>query len=83
MSRLRMLFHKRPYVAAAAFSHRGVAWRIACEVLGIEGSLGTLRDTHPDQGSSVIVRGKVLWYHKLHEGEWFYLVGGYEILTSW
>ena len=81
-SRLKTLFHERPYVAAAAFSRGGIAWRIAREVLGNEGSLDTLRDTHPDQGSSVIVRGNNLWYHKLHEGEWFYLVGGYEILTG-
>ena len=83
MSRLRTLFHERPYIAAAAFSCGGIAWRIAREVLGIEGSLDTLLDTHPDQGSPVIVGGNKLWYHKVHEGEWFYLVGGYEILTGW
>lgn len=82
MSRLRTFFHERPYVAAAAFSRGGIAWRIAREVLGIEGSLEILRDAHPDQGSSVTVRGNGVWYHKLHEGEWFYLVGGYEILTG-
>ena len=83
MSRLRMLFHERPYIAAAVFSRGGIAWRIAREVLGIEGSLDTLLDAHPNQGSSVIMGGNKLWYHKDHKGKWFYLVGGYEILTSW
>ena len=83
MSRLRTLFHEHPYIAAAAFSRGGIAWRIAREVLGIEGSLDTLLNAHPDQGSSVIMGGNKLWYHKVHEGKWFYLVGGYEILTGW
>ena len=83
MSRLRTLFHERPHIAAAAFSRGGIAWRIAREVLGIEGSVDTLLDTHPDQSSPAIVRENKLWYHHVHEGEWFYLVGGYEILTGW
>lgn len=48
MSRVRTLFHERPYVAAAAFSRGGIAWRIAREALGIEGSFDILRDTYPD-----------------------------------
>ena len=83
MSRVRTLFHERPYVAAAAFSRGGIAWRIAIEVLGIEGSFDIILDTYPDSGSSLKVEKKEYWRHELTEGEWFYLVGGYEILTGW
>lgn len=82
MSRVRTFFHERPYAVAAAFSRGGIAWRIAREVLGIEGSFDALRNTYPNQGSSVRVKGNNYWFHELDEGEWFYLVGGYEILTG-
>ena len=82
MSRLKTLFLERPYVAAAAFSRGGIAWRIAREVLGIEESVEILLTTRPDQQCSVrTTRGKY-WIHEPHEGEWFYLVGGYEMLTG-
>ena len=41
------------YIAAAAFSHGGIAGRIAWEVLGIEELVKTLLETYPDQCCSV------------------------------
>jgi hypothetical protein len=83
MSRLATFFHERPYVAAAAFSRGGIAWRIALEALGVEGSVNTLLTTYPDQRFSLRTsRGERCWYHGLDEDEWFYLVGGYEVLTG-
>lgn len=84
MSRLKTLFLERPYVLAAAFSRGGIAWRVAQEVLGTEGSITTVLDTYPDQTASVRTNQGTHWFHQLDEGEWFYLVGGYEVLTgSW
>ena len=82
MSRLKTFFLERPYMAAAAFSCGGIAWRIAQEVLGLEDSIDTLLVTYPDQCCPVNVRQGKYWVHKPDEGEWFYLVGGYEILTG-
>jgi hypothetical protein len=82
MLRLKTSFLERPYAAAAAFSRGGIAWRIAWEVLGIEGSANLLLTTYPDQGTPLCTgRGKH-WVHGLYEGEWFYIVGGYEVLTG-
>lgn len=82
MSRLKTFFLERPCAVAAAFSQGGIAWRIAREVLGIEGSVDAILDTYPDQGTSVHTSRGIHWFHALQEGEWFYLVGGYEILTG-
>ena len=82
MSRLATLFLERPYVVAAAFSRGGIAWRITREVLGIEGSVDALLNTYPDQRARVRTGRGVYWCHELDEGEWFYLVGGYEVLTG-
>jgi hypothetical protein len=84
MSRLKVFFLERPYMVTASFSRGGIAWRIAREVLGIEGSTGALLEILPGQGSCSSVhttRGQ-LWFHEPQEGEWFYLVGGYETFTG-
>jgi hypothetical protein len=82
MSRLATFFLERPYVAAAAFSRGGIAWRIALEVVGIEAAAGLLLNQYPDQCSSVETSRGKFWYHVPDEGEWYYLVGGYEVLTG-
>jgi hypothetical protein len=81
-SRLKTFFLERPYLVAAAFSRGGIAWRIAREVLGIEMSVEAVLGTFPSEGSSVNTNRGVYWFHKVDEGEWFYLVGGYEVLTG-
>ena len=82
ISRVKTFLLERPHVAAAALSRGGIAWRIVREVLGIEDSIKVLRDTYPDQGSSVNTKQGTYWFHEPNEGEWFYLVGGYELLTG-
>jgi hypothetical protein len=82
MSRLKSFLLERPDVAAAALSRGGIAWRIAREVLGTEGSLDALLKTHPDQSSYVDLSRVPYWFHDPDEGEWFYLVGGYEKSTG-
>ena len=82
MSRLKTFFLERPHVAAAAFSRGGIAWRITREVLGIEGSVDAVLSTHPEHSSPVNTRRGKYWFHQPDEGEWFYLVGGYEMLTG-
>lgn len=82
ISRTKTFLLERPHVAAAALSRGGITWRIAREVLGTEDSVKVLRDTYPDQGSSVDTRKGTYWFHEPNEGEWFYLVGGYELLTG-
>jgi hypothetical protein len=82
MSRLKNFFHERPYMVAAAFSRGGIAWRIAREVLGTEESINTLLSAYPDECCSVSIRQGKYWTHMPSEGEWFYLVGGYEVLTG-
>ena len=73
----------RPHVTAAAFSRGGIAWRIAVEVLGLEAAIDVVLDTYPDQVAPVSMEGRrTYWYHAPDEGEWFYLVGGYELLTG-
>ena len=82
LSRLKTFFLERPYMVAAAFSRGGIAWRIAQEVLGLEGSVDTLLVTFPDLCSPVRTSRGKYWAHKPDEGEWYYLVGGYEVLTG-
>jgi len=81
-SRLATFLLERPYVAAAAFSRGGIAGRIALEVLGIEKAMDILLNTVPDQRCSVNTSRGVYWHHEIGEREWFYLVGGYEVLTG-
>ena len=83
MSRLRVFFLERPYMLAAAFSRGGIAWRLAAEVIGLEDADTKMVATLPQGGSSSVQtpRGQH-WFHQPEEGEWFYLVGGYEILTG-
>jgi hypothetical protein len=69
-------------MTAAAFSRGGIAWRIAREVLGMEESINMLLSTYPDESCSVSTSRGKCWAHAPLEGEWFYLVGGYEVLTG-
>ena len=40
-------------------------------------------NTYPDQVALVSMENQgTYWYHVPDEGEWFYLVGGYELLTG-
>ena len=82
MSRLATFFSERPNVVAAALSRGGIAWRIVLEVIGLKGSVEKLLDTCPDQRCLVSTAQGRRWCHELDEGEWFYLVGGYEVLTG-
>lgn len=83
ISRLKLFFLERPHMVAAAFSRGGIAWRIALEVLGIADCLDAVLYTYPDQGSPVNTSRGRHWFHGPDEGEWFFLVGGYELLTGW
>jgi hypothetical protein len=82
MSRLSTFFLERPYVAAAAFCRGGIAWRLALEVLGAEGSVDMLLKTYPDESSHTDRPQGTCWFHEPDEFEWFYLVGGYETWTG-
>lgn len=80
--RVKTFFEERPHLLAAALSRGGIAWRITLEVLGIEESVDKILDTYPDQRSPVSTSRGIYWSHKPDEGDWFYLVGGYEVLTG-
>jgi hypothetical protein len=82
ISRLKTFFLERPHVVAAALSRGGIAWRIAREVLGMDSAVDAILGVYPEVGSSVNTRQGRYWFHEPHEGEWFYLVGGYELLTG-
>ena len=82
MSRLRTFLLERPHVVVAAFSHGGIAWRIAQEVLGINHSIEAVLGVVPERGSSVDTSRGTYWFHEPDEVEWFYLVGGFELLTG-
>lgn len=82
MSRLKYFFLDRPYVVAAAFSRGGIAWRIAREVLGIEEAIEAVLHTYPNRSYRVNTSRGGCCYHELEEAEWFYLVGGYQVLTG-
>lgn len=69
-------------MVAAALSKGGIAWQIAQEVLGMEGSIDTFLINLPDQCFPVNTSRGRYWVHAPDEGEWFYLVGGYEVLTG-
>ena len=83
LSRLKTFFLERPHMVAAAFSRGGIAWRIAREVLGIECGVDGVLSAYPDQQMPLRTRQRTCWFHEPDEGEWFYLVGGYELLTGW
>jgi hypothetical protein len=70
-------------MVAAACSRGGIAWRIAREVLGIECGVDGVLSAYPDQQTPLRMRRRTFWFHEPDEGEWFYLVGGYELLTGW
>lgn len=81
-SRIKTFLVERPYLVVAALSRGGIAWRLTVEVLGIEGSVERVVNTHPVQDDLVNTSQGVYRFHDVDEGEWFYLVGGYEVLTG-
>jgi hypothetical protein len=82
MSRLRTFLLERPHIVVAAFSRGGIAWRIALEVLGIESSLKAVLGIVPERGPPVVTSRGTYRYHEPDDVEWFYLVGGFELLTG-
>ena len=81
-SRLKTYLLDRPHMVAAAFSRGGIAWRITQEIVGMEGSVEALLNTYPRQDTYVRTRQGPHWFHHIKDSEWFYLVGGYEVLTG-
>ena len=82
MSRLKVFLTDRPYVAAAALARGGIAWRITREVLGLDIDL-ILNDTaFTGQAMAIEAVGSTWWCHAVDVREWFYLVGGYSVLTG-
>ena len=53
MLRLATSFLECPYMAAAAVSHRGIAWQITWEVLGMKVLVDKLFNVHSNQRFSV------------------------------
>lgn len=82
MSRLGTFFAQRPRVAAAALAQGGIAWRLAVEVLGLDIDLVLNGAVFTGESSAIAVANFPQWCHDVDEGEWFFLVGGYDILTG-
>lgn len=82
MSRLRTFLLERPHLVVAAFSRGGIAWRITQEVLGIDHSIEAVLGAAPERGKSVNTGRGTYWFYEPDEAEWFYLVGGFELLTG-
>jgi hypothetical protein len=82
MSRLKGFLMDRPHVAAAALARGGIAWRITREVLGLDIDLIINGATFTGQAVPIQVMGSTQWCHAVDEQEWYYLVGGYKILTG-
>ena len=82
MSRLKTFLTQRPHVAASALTRGGIAWRLTREVLGIDIDLVLNGPFFKGQASAVNVADFPQWRHDVDEGEWFFLVGGYDISTG-
>lgn len=82
MSRLKTFLTDRPYVAAAALSRGGIAWRIVREVLGLDIDLILNGATFEGQATAINLNDSIWWCHAVDNHEWFFLVGGYDILTG-
>jgi hypothetical protein len=82
MSRLKGFLMDRPHVAAAALARGGIAWRITREVLGLDIDLIINGATFTGQAVPIQVMDSTQWCHAVDEQEWYYLVGGYKILTG-
>ena len=82
MSTLKLVLRDRPYIAAAALARGGIAWRITREVLGLDIDLVLNGPTFTGMATPVQVLGSTQWCHSVDEHEWYYLVGGYCILTG-
>jgi hypothetical protein len=82
MSTLKLVLTDRPYVAAAALARGGIAWRITREVLGLDIDLVLNGPTFTGMATSVQVLNSTQWHHSVDEQEWYYLVGGYCVLTG-
>ena len=82
MSRLKSFLTDCPYVAAAALTHGGIAWQITLEVLGLDIDLTINGTTFTKKATPIQVMGSTQWCHAVDKDEWYYLVGGYSILTG-
>jgi len=82
MSRLKSFLTDRPHVAATALARGGIAWRIAREVLGLDIDLTINGITFTKKATPIQVMGSTQWCHAVDKDEWYYLVGGYSILTG-
>lgn len=82
MLTLKLVLMARPYVAAAALARGGIAWRITREVLGLDIDLVLNGPTFTEMATPVQVLESTQWRHSVDEQEWYYLVGGYTILTG-
>ena len=82
MSRLKTFLTQRPHVATAALARGGIAWRLTREVLGTDIDLVLNGPIFRGLAQAVDVADFPQWFHDVDEGEWFFLVGGYDILTG-
>jgi len=82
MSTLKLVLTDRPYVAAAALARGGIAWWITWEVLGLNIDLVLNGPTFTGMATPVQTLESTQWRHAVDEQEWYYLVGGYCILTG-
>jgi len=82
MSRLKTFLTQRPHVAAAALTRGGIAWQLTQEVLGIDIDLVLNGPVFKGQALAVDIADFPQWCHDVDEGDWFFLVGGYDILTG-
>jgi len=82
MSRLKSFLTDCPYIAAAALARGGIAWWITREVLGLDIDLTINGITFTEKATPIQVMGSTQWCHAVNKDEWYYLVGGYSILTG-
>ena len=82
VSTLKLVLTDRPYLAAAALARGGIAWRITREVLGLDIDLVLNGPTFTGMATPVQVLESTQWRHEVDEQEWYYLVGGYCVLTG-
>ena len=82
MSWLKIFLDQRPHVVVAALARGGIAWRLVRHVLGLQIDLVLDCPVFAEQSESAVVGGISYWYQEPDEGEWFFLVGGYQYLTG-
>ena len=82
MTRLRTFLTESPYVAAAALTRGGIGWRITREELGLDINIVPNSTVFKERAATINVTDSRRWYHDVDESEWFFLVGGYDILSG-